>query len=116
MVGLEVLLDILRELLSCMRGCVSLQEECRGWDINEVVFDPSGLWGMYQPMLRADFRLFDEYEAVAAVSQPAFRFPLTTFWGDRDRRVTEQLVQVSDDQAITQISGRNMVLLCNGLF
>jgi surfactin synthase thioesterase subunit len=79
---------------------VSLQEECRGWDINEVVFDPSGLWGMYQPMLRADFRLFDEYEADAALAQPAFRFPLTTFWGDRDRRVTEQLVQVGNDTKI----------------
>ncbi len=38
-----------------------LQEECKGWDINDVVFSPS-LWSMYEPLLRADFRLFDEYQ------------------------------------------------------
>jgi hypothetical protein len=39
---------------------VLLQDECRGWDISDVVFS-AGMWGMYQPMLRADFKLFDEY-------------------------------------------------------
>jgi surfactin synthase thioesterase subunit len=37
-----------------------LQDECRGWDISDVVFS-AAMWGMYQPMLRADFKLFDEY-------------------------------------------------------
>ena len=37
-----------------------LQEECRGWDVNELVFSPS-LWGTYQPLMRADFTLFDSY-------------------------------------------------------
>lgn len=36
------------------------QEECRGWDVNEVVFS-GAMWGTYQPLLRADFTLFDEY-------------------------------------------------------
>ena len=52
----------------CECACVlSLypQDECRAWDINEVVFSPD-LWRMYQPMLRADFRIFDEYEIDAA--------------------------------------------------
>lgn len=36
------------------------QEECRAWDVNEVVFSP-GLWGTYHALMRADFTLFDEY-------------------------------------------------------
>ncbi|KAF6253165.1 Alpha/Beta hydrolase protein [Scenedesmus sp. NREL 46B-D3] len=36
------------------------KDECRGWDISDVVFS-AGMWDMYQPMLRADFKLFDEY-------------------------------------------------------
>ena len=37
------------------------QDECRGWDINELVFS-SGMWPTYQPLLRADFTIFDEYQ------------------------------------------------------
>ena len=36
------------------------QAECRAWAINEAVFNPA-LWSTYQPLLRADFRLYDEY-------------------------------------------------------
>ena len=38
-----------------------VQDECRAWDINNIIFEPS-MWTMYQPMLRADFSLFDSYE------------------------------------------------------
>ncbi|MEW5298136.1 MAG: hypothetical protein WDW36_001289 [Sanguina aurantia] len=132
------------------------QVECRGWDINETVFMP-GLWEVYEPLLRADFRIFDEYtssyqppllgpptppllqrnqqqhtqqqqqqqqqqldfstterevckasgdfarmtvegkwECPAAASEPAtavFGFPIVSFWGKHDRRVTEQMVR-----------------------
>jgi medium-chain acyl-[acyl-carrier-protein] hydrolase len=37
------------------------KEECRGWDISELVFTPA-MWPTYQPLLRADFTIFDEYE------------------------------------------------------
>ena len=37
-----------------------MQEECRGWDVNKIVFSP-GLWGTYHALMRADFTLFDEY-------------------------------------------------------
>ena len=37
------------------------QDECRGWDVNEIVFS-TGMWPMYHGLMRADFRLFDEYE------------------------------------------------------
>ena len=39
----------------------TMQDECREWDISEVVFSPT-MWPTYEPLLRADFTLFDEYE------------------------------------------------------
>lgn len=76
----------------------SLQEECRGWDINETVFSP-GMWELYQPLLRADFSLFDEYQpsiSAAEATAAPFQSRLCLFWGQHDRRVTEAMVQVSD--------------------
>eukprot|EP00873_Tetraselmis_striata_P042069 jgi/Tetstr1/462333/TSEL_007339.t1 len=35
------------------------KDECREWDINSVIFS-EGMWPMYQPILRADFTLFDQ--------------------------------------------------------
>jgi surfactin synthase thioesterase subunit len=75
---------------------VQLQEECRGWDINESVFSP-GMWEMYEPMLRADFKLFDEYEpSIARQANDAAPFVsrMRLFWGERDRRVTQDMVKV----------------------
>lgn len=46
-------------------ACAASQEECRGWDVNEAVFS-AALWPIYQPLMRADFTLFDEYEFRAA--------------------------------------------------
>jgi hypothetical protein len=37
-----------------------VQDECRGWDISEVVFT-AAMWPTYQPLLRDDFTVFDEY-------------------------------------------------------
>lgn len=37
-----------------------LVDECRAWGISEAVFEP-GVWEEYEPLLRNDFRLFDEY-------------------------------------------------------
>jgi medium-chain acyl-[acyl-carrier-protein] hydrolase len=80
-------------------------EECRGWDISEVVFSPA-MWPAYQPLLRADFSLFDEYPERAGGNgedddnddgdngdSAPFPFPLVAFWGARDRRVTEAHVR-----------------------
>ena len=38
-----------------------MQDECRGWDINDLVFTPA-LWGTYQHLMRSDFQLFDSYK------------------------------------------------------
>ena len=35
-------------------------DECRGWDVNEVVFQ-GGNWATFGGMMRDDFTLFDEY-------------------------------------------------------
>ena len=37
-----------------------MQEECRRWDVNELVFSPA-VWPSYHSLMRADFTLFDSY-------------------------------------------------------
>jgi medium-chain acyl-[acyl-carrier-protein] hydrolase len=71
----------------------AFKDECREWDISEVVFSEA-MWGMYQPLLRADFTMFDEYpeDQERRASWPAFDFPIQAFWGTKDRRVTEEMV------------------------
>ncbi|CAL8468350.1 g7890 [Coccomyxa elongata] len=67
------------------------QEECRGWDVSEIVFSPS-LWPTYHSLMRADFTLFDEYEYTHRGTEP-FSFPITSFYGTRDRRIKEDMVR-----------------------
>ena len=38
-----------------------MQVECRDWDVNEIVFSRA-MWPVYQPLMRADFTIFDEYD------------------------------------------------------
>jgi hypothetical protein len=50
--------------LTWLHGCPwapALQEECRGWDVNEIVFS-AAMWGTYHQLMRSDFTLFDEYQ------------------------------------------------------
>eukprot|EP00887_Chlorella_sp_A99_P001583 scaffold8.g1583.t1 len=72
-------------------GEEEFKDECRGWDVNELVFT-AAMWPAYHPLLRADFRLFDEYEHRDAGATP-FEFGITSFWGARDRRITEGMVR-----------------------
>lgn len=64
--------------------------ECRRWDINEVVF--GGIWGMYHPLLRADFALFDKYEHEGE-EKPKNKpdWDLTVFSAKNDRMITEAM-------------------------
>jgi hypothetical protein len=59
------------------------------------------MWEMYQPMLRADFKLFDEYTPsntqVEAQAAP-FASTLRLFGGQQDRRVTEAMVKVGNSR------------------
>jgi medium-chain acyl-[acyl-carrier-protein] hydrolase len=75
------------------------KEECRGWDIAEIVFS-NAMWPMYHPLLRADFTIFDEYEYTHkdknTHNEDSVRIitcPLYTFWGTSDRRVKEHHVK-----------------------
>ena len=38
-----------------------MQEECRSWDVNDIVFGPA-MWPTYHSLMRADFTLFDQYK------------------------------------------------------
>lgn len=78
-------------LCLCLPFFLSLQEECRGWDISDVVFS-AAMWPTYQPLLRADFTIFDEYEFNHG-GAPAFGFPVFSYWGRSDRRVKEKHVR-----------------------
>lgn len=68
-----------------------LQAECRAWGMAEAVLSPA-VWPAFETLLRADFRLFDEYEwavgeaAGGGPAAAALPCPLTVFAGTRDGR------------------------------
>mmetsp|Transcript_11428 Transcript_11428/g.70176 ORF Transcript_11428/g.70176 Transcript_11428/m.70176 type:complete len:356 (-) Transcript_11428:19-1086(-) len=66
------------------------KDEARGWDVNEMVF--TQLWETYQPIMRADFSLFDQYD-YQREGEPPFSFPMTTYFATRDRRITSSMVE-----------------------
>lgn len=69
-------------------GTPALQEECRAWGMNEAVLSPS-VWPAFEPLLRSDFQLFDEYEYEVSPADGAasvLSCPLTVFAGTRDGR------------------------------
>ena len=69
----------------------AFQQECRGWDVNEVVFS-AGMWGMYKDLMRADFCCFDEYQYSHA-AEPPLGVPMTTFYATNDKKITPAMVQ-----------------------
>ncbi|KAK9824782.1 hypothetical protein WJX74_008322 [Apatococcus lobatus] len=90
---------------------VAHSDECRGWDINDLVFTPA-LWATYQHLMRSDFQLFDSYTYQHAGEVP-FSIPFTCFWGSRDKRVTQQMVLgwqrfTSSNFACHEISGHHL--------
>jgi surfactin synthase thioesterase subunit len=81
----------------------AFRDECRGWDVSPQLLDgdDGAMWRLFEPALRADFRLFDEYEHVQEGQeegegrrQEGVRpRRVLAFWGARDRRVTEAMVE-----------------------
>ena len=83
----------------------AFKDECRAWGVDEAVFAENA-WRAFEPLLRADFALFDEYEhddgvpkdsfGVAASSSERSKkevFPrLLTLRGTKDERVTREAV------------------------
>lgn len=53
------------------------------------------MWDLFRPMLRADFRLFDEYLPTSSAPQHVLgpRCLLRLFWGAHDTRVSRGMVQ-----------------------
>ncbi|DBA87618.1 TPA: hypothetical protein ACH3X1_004636 [Trebouxia sp. C0004] len=68
-----------------------LQEECKQWDVSPALFSPA-LWPVYHSIMRADFKMFDQYQFTHEGEAP-FAFPLSTFYGSKDTRVTAEMVK-----------------------
>jgi len=64
----------------------AFQAECREWDVNPSVFR-AGIWEAFEPLLRADFQLFDTYERLGELAP--LRCPVAGFAARDDRRVSE---------------------------
>ena len=72
----------------------AFKDECRGWDVNAVVFAPAN-WGTYSPMMRDDFTLFDAYEHPAAyATSPAFGCALRCYFAEKDKKVNKEHVEM----------------------
>lgn len=64
--------------------------ECREWDTNEIIFAKT-VWPGLEPLMRADFTIFDQYKYGRAGDAP-FEFPITAFCATKDRKVTREMV------------------------
>ena len=62
----------------------AFKDECRTWDINEVIFQPS-MWKVYEGLLKDDFNLFDEYE-YAPLPAP-ISVPVRAYYAAKDKNV-----------------------------
>jgi hypothetical protein len=80
----------------------AFKEECRAWGMDEAAFGEK-IWPVFEPLLRADFTLFDEYEYDENSHRRGVEderekekqkvFPrLLTLRGTRDERITREAV------------------------
>ena len=80
----------------------AFKDECRAWGMDEAAFGEK-IWPVFEPLLRADFTLFDEYEydenshrrgvADERENEKKQVFPrLLTLRGTRDERITREAV------------------------
>jgi surfactin synthase thioesterase subunit len=55
----------------------TFQEECRGWNVNEIIFEEPN-WKQYSGMMRDDFTLFDSYSFTPPPAHvgPSFAIPM----------------------------------------
>jgi len=66
----------------------AFKEECRGWDVNEIIFQESN-WKAFNGMMRDDFTLFDSYTYTpppAHIAKGEFPVPIKTYCLDKDQR------------------------------
>ena len=60
------------------------------WDVSEQLIKDAGMWREYEPLMRADFALFDEYtflRGAAPGGNKPLPVPLHAFWAMQDRKV-----------------------------
>ena len=70
----------------------AFRAEAAGWDVSDQLLSDAGMWAAYSPLMRADFRLFDDF-CFHRAGEPPLPVPITAFWATRDRRVTEAMVR-----------------------
>lgn len=61
----------------------------RRWDVNDVLLKDAGMWAQYGPLMRADFRLFDEFEWRRGAEGP-LPMPAVCFHAQKDKKARAQ--------------------------
>lgn len=70
-----------------------LKVEARQWDANEVLFTDGGMWRAYEPLMRADFTVFDTYPGCyPALVGSDLEVPILRLNGAEDKRITSDLM------------------------
>jgi len=74
-------------------------DEARGWDVNEIVFQPPN-WKTFGGMMRDDFTLFDEYKYTPPpphLLKGEFPFPIKATYFKKDKRCKKQHLEMWKD-------------------
>lgn len=96
----------------------AFMDECRGWDVNEIVFQASN-WKTFSPMMRDDFTLFDSYEYVpppAHLPKGEFPVPIQAKYLAKDQRCKEKHLQMWKNLTSEKLSFTCTQLEGNHLF
>ncbi len=96
----------------------AFKAECRGWDVSDALIADNSMWATYVALMRADFKLFDEY-AFGRAGQAPFSFPITTFYAVADRKVTRQMVarwaeHTSGAFVSHEVKGHHLFVMASG--
>eukprot|EP00440_Ansanella_granifera_P067391 gb/GFBE01073097.1/.p1 GENE.gb/GFBE01073097.1/~~gb/GFBE01073097.1/.p1 ORF type:complete len:388 (+),score=112.55 gb/GFBE01073097.1/:1-1164(+) len=79
-----------------------MKKEVKSWDnthfdgAGKVVFDEPAWKETWEPMMRADFALFDEYKCQHA-GAPKFDFPLHAWWCEGEHLIKKEMVEAWKD-------------------
>jgi surfactin synthase thioesterase subunit len=97
--------------ISAGLSTAEIQTECRAWQCNEVLFTPV-VWEQYEPIIRADFALFDTYHM--AHGRPSLLTPVHGWAAEDDARCPRLLMELWGEVATSvmlhSIKGGHMFL------
>jgi len=71
-------------------------DECRGWDVNEIVFQGAN-WKTFSPMMRDDFTLFDSFVYTpppAHLPKGEFPVPMFGYRNLNDKRIKKEHLEL----------------------